>query len=221
MSVRQALIILNVLAVVAIVVVLGLRVFSLRRNPEPQAPQNKTPFLADEDLEGRRIERGATLFANDQSPAYDPTVSLLCADCHGVDGSGGSTDFTLEPDDPSCEPDAEITEDTPEQCRPVQVTWQAPPLNVAGLRYDRAALTQIITFGRPGTPMPAWGVESGEGVLNTQSIDDLVNYIESIQITPEKAKQESTDYFENAVRDLDDETIPDAQEAVTAAQTAV
>jgi mono/diheme cytochrome c family protein len=260
MSVRQALIILNALAVVAIVVVLGLRVFSLRRNPEPHPPQNKTPFLGDEDLEGRRlervlgwsllftvvlalalpvyflvepdrqvdldrdfdensIERGARLFANEQSPAYDPTVSLLCADCHGVDGGGGSTDFTLEPEDPTCKPDAEITEDTPEQCRPVQVIWEAPPLNVAALRYDRAALTQIITFGRPGTPMPAWGVESGEGVLNTQSIDDLVNYLESIQITPEKAKQQATAELEGAVEDAD-KAIEDAQEAVTAAQTA-
>jgi mono/diheme cytochrome c family protein len=261
MSVRQALIILNALAVVAIVVVLGVRVFSLRRNPEPSEPQNKTPFLRDEDLEGRRlervlgwsllftvvlalalpvyflvepdrqvdadrdfeersVERGATLFANADSPAFDPTVSLLCADCHGVDGSGGSAPFTLQPEDPTCDPDADVTEATPEQCRPVRVTWQAPALNVAGLRYDRAALTQIITFGRPGTPMPAWGVESGEGVLNTQSIDDLVNYVESLQITPDKAKQEATEQLEGA-RDQAQTDVDDAQTAVTEAQTAL
>jgi mono/diheme cytochrome c family protein len=261
MSVRQALIILNALAIVAIVVVLGVRVFSLRRNPEPAPPQNKTPFLGDEDLEGRRlervlgwsllftvvlalalpvyflvepdrqvdaergfdersVERGATLFANADSPAYDPTVSLLCADCHGVDGSGGSAPFTLQPEDPSCEPDAEVTEMTPEQCRPVRVSWQAPALNVAGLRYDRAALTQIITFGRPGTPMPAWGVESGEGVLNTQSIDDLVNYVESLRISPERAKREATEEFDGA-RDQAVEDVEDAQTAVTEAQTAL
>jgi mono/diheme cytochrome c family protein len=261
MNLRQALIILNALAIAAIVVVLGVRVFSLRRNPEPAEPQNKTPFLADEDLEGRRlervlgwsllftvvlalalpvyflvepdrqvdaergfdersVERGAVLFANAESPAYDPTVSLLCADCHGVDGSGGSAPFTIQPEDPSCEPDAEITEDTPEQCRPVRVSWEAPALNVAGLRYDRAALTQIITFGRPGTPMPAWGVESGEGVLNTQSIDDLVNYVESLQITPERAKREATEEFEGA-RDQAVSDVEDAQGAVTEAQTAL
>ena len=32
-----------------------------------------------------------------------------------------------------------------------------------GLRYDRAQLTQIITYGRPGTPMPAWGVAERQG----------------------------------------------------------
>src|SRR6266508_711553 len=113
MSVRQALIFLNAAAVLAIVVVVAARVISLRRNPEPKPPANKTPFLEDEDLEGRRlervlawalmftvviavalpvyflvepyrqveakeqlfdqrsVERGARLFANEQSPAYD------------------------------------------------------------------------------------------------------------------------------------------------------
>ncbi|HEX6312401.1 MAG TPA: c-type cytochrome [Acidimicrobiia bacterium] len=261
MSVRQALIVLNAVAVAAIVVVLALRVFSVRRNPEPHDPQNKTPFLADEDLEGRRlervlgwsllftvvlalalpvyflvepdrqesqdedfdersVERGAVLFANAESPGYDPTVSLLCADCHGVDGGGGSTTFTLEPEDPSCDPEAELTEQTPEECRPVQVTWEAPALDVAGLRYDRAALTRIITYGRPGTPMPAWGVASGEGVLNSQSVDDLVNYVESIQISPDEAKRNATEELEGA-EDRATAAVEDAQEAVTAAQTAL
>jgi len=40
--------------------------------------------------------------------------------------------------------------------------------------------------------MPAWGVESGKGVLNTQSINDLIAFLASIQITPEEAKQRST-----------------------------
>jgi mono/diheme cytochrome c family protein len=262
MNVRQALIILNALAVAAIVVVLAVRVFNLRRNPEPHAPQNKTPFYEDADLEGRRlervlgwsllftvvlalalpvyflvepdrqesqdevfdersIERGAVLFANAQSPDYDPTVSLLCADCHGVDGSGGSAPEVLDPDPEQCpDPPDTITEDTPEACRPVQVTWEAPALNVAGLRYDRDALTEIITFGRPGTPMPAWGVESGEGVLQSQSIDDLVNYVESIQISPERAQRQATEELEGALEQAN-EDVESAQEAVTTAQAAV
>jgi len=35
------------------VLVLAARVLSLRRNPEPAQPQNKTPFFEDEELEGR------------------------------------------------------------------------------------------------------------------------------------------------------------------------
>ena len=36
--------------------------------------------------------------------------------------------------------------------------------------------------------MPAWGVESGKGVLNEQSINDLVAYLESIVTTSDKAQ---------------------------------
>jgi mono/diheme cytochrome c family protein len=262
MSVRQALIILNGAAILAIVVVITVRVLSLRRNPEPSPPPNKTPFLADEDLEGRRlervlgwsllfvlitavalpvyfliepdrqvaadrelfeersVERGAELFANEQSPDYDSTVSLGCANCHGVDAKGGSATQTLQPEDPSCDPDAEITEDTPEECRPVQVTWEAPALDVVLLRYDRAQVIEIVTFGRPGTPMPAWGVRSGEGSKNEQSIDDIVNYLESIQISPEEARKASTEELEEA-REQAAADVEDAQEALTDAEAAV
>ena len=32
------------------------------------------------------VARGATIFANQQSKAYNATTSLLCANCHGVHG---------------------------------------------------------------------------------------------------------------------------------------
>jgi mono/diheme cytochrome c family protein len=259
MNFRQALIVLNAVAVGVIVVVIAARVLSLRRNPEPAAPPNKTPFLPDEDLEDRRLdrvlgfglilsvilaltlpiyflvepdrqvdmdldfeedslERGAVLFASAQSPEFNSAISLQCANCHGVEGEGGSATFTIEPEDPSCDPDAEITEETPVQCRPVQVSWAAPPLDVAGLRYDRAQLTQVITYGRPGTPMPAWGVASGEGVLNEQGIEDLVNYVESLQISPDEAKER---FSTEAIREDAQSDADDAQEALAEAQAAL
>ena len=164
MNFRQALIVLNAVAVGVIVIVIAARVLNLRRNPEPAPPQNKTPFLPDEDLEGRKlervlgisllttalialtlfayyvfepsrsesadeqfldssVERGAILFANDQSKDYDSTRSLLCANCHGVDG---------------------------------------------------------------------------KGALNAQGVDDLVNYLESIEATPEEAKERFTNELVDA-----------------------
>jgi mono/diheme cytochrome c family protein len=36
-------------------------------------------------------------------------------------------------------------------------------------------------------------VKSGKGVLNEQAVNDLVNYVESIQIEPERAKEFSTE----------------------------
>ena len=48
-------------------------------------------------------------------------------------------------------------------------------------------VNHIITYGRPGTPMPAWGIEGG-GPKNDQAISDLVEYLKSIQLSPAKAK---------------------------------
>jgi mono/diheme cytochrome c family protein len=146
----------------------------------------------------RSTDRGAILFANDQSTHYDPTRSLLCANCHGVDGQGGSTNFTIKSDDPRCDPSAPVTTETPSYCLPVQVTWKAPPLDVALLRYSNDQVKEIIINGRPGTPMPPWGVASGKGVLNEQGINDLVNYLSSIKVTPDQAKQRFTQELEDA-----------------------
>jgi mono/diheme cytochrome c family protein len=134
------------------------------------------------------VARGATLFANSQSKEYDSTKSLLCANCHGVDGGGGTATFVVKSDDPRCDPNAAATDQTPAYCLPHQVSWAAPNLQFAPLRYSRAQLTNIITYGRPGTPMPAWGVASGKGALQAQSIQDLVNYVESLATTSDKAQ---------------------------------
>ena len=129
-------------------------------------------------------ERGQVLFSNATMPKYEPTQSLLCATCHGPKGQGGPVPFQLNGQ---------------------SVVWQAPPLNTVFLRFtedpdcvnidDRdtltCAVTDIITNGRPGTPMPPWGV-SGGGSKNDQSIQDLVAYLRSIQLTPDQAKAEAT-----------------------------
>ena len=146
---------------------------------------------ASEAFKDRSVERGAVLFANNQSPVYDSTKSLLCANCHGLDGGGGIAQFVVKSEDPRCDPKQTVDADlaaTKPYCLPQQVGWAAPSLQLAGLRYSRAQLTNIITYGRPGTPMPAWGVASGKGVLNPQGIADLVDYVESIVTTPDKAQ---------------------------------
>ena len=130
--------------------------------------------------------RGATLFANNQSKYYEPTISLLCANCHGVHGEGGSTPYTLAPELDICQLKKNQNNPNVPQCLPQQVEWTAPPLNTVLYRFTPSELANIITYGRPGTPMPPWGVASGKGVLGTQGIEDLVNYLQSIQITLEE-----------------------------------
>ncbi len=256
MSFRLSLILLNVLVIGGLLGVIFWRVFSLRRSPE-STPANLTPFLADEVLEGRRLERvlgwtllftvitvvtllayflwepfrgvemeklflersidrGATLYANKANEGYDAEFSLLCADCHGPDGTGGVALFTLQPEGDECQ--LKKNKNNPEvpQCAPNQVQWTAPNLTLAPLRYSRAQLIDILTYGREGTPMPAWGVKSGKGPKNVQSINDLVNYLESIKVTPEeavKSAEAAVADYRQAAEDLVDNGESDGERA--------
>ena len=222
MSVRSWLIILNVLVLV------GLAVFafsSLRKSPETKEPENLEKFYNDEDLEGRRlervlgwallfaavvavalplywlrepdretksenyfddgsVERGQTLFAAPGGEGYVAASSLQCAKCHGDKGVGGSVQTTYDPDGEG---------GVPLQ----QVIWKAPALNTELLRFSEQEVHDIITYGRPGTPMQAWGIAGG-GPKNEQAINDLVAYIKSIQLTPEKAQAEAQKGLEDA-----------------------
>lgn len=168
----------------------------------------------------RSIERGAVLFANNQSPNYDSTKSLLCANCHGTKGEGGAAPFVLQPEADLClVAQNKGNPDVPE-CLPQPVSWQAPALNTVLLRYDTAQVEHILNYGRPGTPMPAWGIISGKGVLNEQSITDLVNYLQSIQIPSSKAKaisREAIGEYRTGGRQL----VRDQRKALVDAQAAL
>ena len=224
MTLRTLLILINVAAVVVIIVIVGAKVLSVRREPNERTAANQTPFYADDVLEDahltrvlrwalifstivavvlplywllepnrqdeeatgfdkRAIERGEVLFSNKSMPNYEGAKSLLCADCHGADGSGGAKNWVLTPE---AQGDAKAT--------PVQEIWKVPALNDVFYRYSEdpvtayQQITQILVYGRPGTPMPAWGVAGG-GPKNTQAISDLVAYLKSIQITPADAKK--------------------------------
>lgn len=149
-----------------------------------------------EAYDERSVERGAALYANTQSKAYDATASLQCANCHGLDGGGGAANFTVPVDQI---PDSQwVALGLPEVARqPVQVQWAAPALNTALLKYPvrkenctiidthtnpdcRSQVYDILVYGRPGTPMPAWGVAGG-GAKNDQAINDLIAYIQTLQ----------------------------------------
>lgn len=82
-----------------------------------------------------------------------------CAQCHGPNGEGG-----FAATDPS---------------------WPAPPLNNVFARFTRDEILRIVRMGRTGTPMPSWGIEFG-GPLNEQKIEDIVNFVETIQVEEDK-----------------------------------
>ena len=54
---------------------------------------------------------------------------------------------------------AAYTSPTPTASSSTQVNWQAPALNTVLLRFSREEVRYILIYGRPVTPMPAWGVD--------------------------------------------------------------
>ena len=116
------------------------------------------------------VNRGEKLFAPTADGGYN------CAGCHGAEGVGGvAPPYTLT------DADAEFV---------ATVTWQAPALNTVLLRFSKEEVRDVLVYGRPGTPMPAWG-EAGGGPLTAQQIDELIAYIDSIQLTSDEAKAEA------------------------------
>jgi mono/diheme cytochrome c family protein len=115
------------------------------------------------------VNRGSKLFAVTADGGYN------CAGCHGAEGVGGVA------------PRYTLTDAEGEYA--AGVIWYAPALNTVLLRYSEDEVKEILTYGRPGTPMPAWGTAGG-GPLTDQQLDELVAYLESIQIPYEDARVE-------------------------------
>ena len=172
---------------------------------EIELAANRKPYFDDEELEGRRLElvqfigvlllvviviglplywvfepsrqagareaaddfligRGARLFAPTAEGGYN------CAGCHGtMNATGGSAPFA-------------VTDPATGEVR--AVNWVAPALNTVLYRFTPEEVAYIITYGRPGTPMSAWGLEGG-GPLNAQQVQSLIAYVQSIQIPRE------------------------------------
>jgi mono/diheme cytochrome c family protein len=201
---KTTLIVLNIVVGVGLLgVVIGASVAKSRRQV---APANLTPHYPDAVLENRHLSRVLgwalilTAFSAMALPLYwlliptiqerhseafldrsieqgglqfGPTaptagVALNCARCHGSDGGGGSATYTYK---------------DPLTNKNYSLAWQAPALNTVYYRFPRDQIKTIITYGRKNTPMPSWGLAGG-GPVNDQGIEDLLNYIESIQLSP-------------------------------------
>ncbi len=94
-----------------------------------------------------------------------------CVSCHGPGGTGGVASYTITGVDGGFV---------------AQVEWKAPALTTVLSRFDESEVRNILNYGRPGTPMPAWGLPGG-GPFTTQQVHQLVVYLRSIQLTPEEA----------------------------------
>lgn len=213
--------------VIAVLLLLGLGLYALlyvlrTRNEvgsEIELAPNRVPHHPDEVLEGSVLNRNLALglglvalvaiglpmywlgepgrnegwtetFANVAAgrgeELFLPSAEggLGCADCHGgMEATGGVAPYTVT------DANGDFV---------ASVEWQAPALNTVLLRYDEEELFDILVYGRPFSPMPAWGIEGG-GALNDQQINNLIAYIEEIQISPSEAQDEATAALETAM----------------------
>ena len=168
------------------VVALGLPLYWLNE-PGRQAGETK-------DLEAKFVARGAAMFAPTAQGGFN------CAFCHGDKGVGGAAPFTIT------NSQGDFVE---------SVTWKAPALNTVLMRYSRAEVTYILTYGRPFSPMPAWGL-LGNGPLNAQQIQNLVDYLQSIQITPKQSQAAVKKELAKAMKEKDPTCVQNKQEAAKA-----
>jgi mono/diheme cytochrome c family protein len=169
----------------------------LRSRGREEVPPNLTPGRTDDELETRRIERvqqGAVLLAGflavglplyflGETDRQDSFVEQFdeesvrrgehlvtefgCFNCHGAGGSGGSAAYI-------------------EKRTGVSTLWAAPSLDDIFFRYSPDEVNFWITYGRPNTPMPAWGVAGG-GAMNEAQVQDIVHYLQTIQISQQDA----------------------------------
>jgi mono/diheme cytochrome c family protein len=188
---------------------------------ELELAANRKPYLDDEALEGPRLERvllwgvlslmvigvglplywitepnrqdGAKVYFKERAEGttyhhgqpvgggalFSPTAEggFNCAGCHGgASAIGGQVAYTLT---------------DPDTGKLRQVQWKAPALNTATLRFTDDQLRDVLIYGRPFSPMPAWGLDGG-GPMNAQQIDNLIAYLHFIEIDPKDAQAAAT-----------------------------
>lgn len=206
--------IIIVFAVIAGIVWLGLMLVSALRNRGgvEEVASNLQPGIDDQHLETRRLERGQkaaiafSAFLAISLPLYflsedsrqegfveefdtasehrgeELVAEFACFDCHGPLGAGGSAPFV-------------------EQRSGVSVSWAAPSLDDVLYRYNEDELNFWITYGRANTPMPAWGLDGG-GPMNEKQVEDVVNYLATIQKPQQQAVDETVGIIDEQINRL-------------------
>lgn len=111
-----------------------------------------------------------------------------CVNCHGTKGVGGAASYVITDEDGNYV-------DT--------VNWTAPALNNLMYRFSVPEIKDILVYGRPGTPMPAWGVAGG-GPNTDQQLATVIEYLWTIQLTPDEVHKQVDDQVKAIDEDLYD-----------------
>ncbi|HEX9258879.1 MAG TPA: c-type cytochrome [Acidimicrobiales bacterium] len=206
---------------------------------EIELAPNRKPYLDDEALEGRKLETTQMLgvvllvvsavglplywlnepgrmegaiagynkrFAGWGANDFDVTANggFNCAGCHGgMKATGGVAPYT-------------ITSPTTGEIR--AVSWKAPALDTVLYRFSEDEVRFILVYGRPYSPMSPWGIAGG-GPMNDQQIQNIIEYLKSIQVPMEGCAEGETICADGrAPKSLTDEIQKDAEALVASGQ---
>jgi mono/diheme cytochrome c family protein len=178
---------------------------------ETELAPNRKPYYEDEELEGPRLDRfltyalvllGVTAVA---LPLYwlaepgrqadsikrfeaifasrgEEEFNANCSSCHGQGATGGVAAYVLQDREGNFL---------------ANVTWTAPALNNALLRFDREEVQYVLDHGRAFSPMQPWSTVGG-GSKNAQQIKNIIDYLQSITITSDEAHEQVAEGLEAA-----------------------
>ncbi len=163
---------------------------------EVELAPNRKPYLDDEQLEGPKLDASLSFALvllglvalilpfywlaepGRQEGAVDAyqlnfesrgeglyTEGAQCVNCHAAGGVGGSAAYVLQ------DADGQFI---------ANASWSAPALNNVLNRYSEEEVTYILNYGRPGSPMAAWGTPGG-GPLTSQQVETIIAYIGTFQ----------------------------------------
>ncbi|MGI9609534.1 MAG: c-type cytochrome [Acidimicrobiia bacterium] len=184
---------------------------------EIELAANRAPYLSDEELETTKLDRSLTFALGilvitavivpfywlGETGRQDGAVEGLaetfvrrgtnlyengaqCVNCHGGGGVGGVAAYVYQ------DADGQFLGNT---------SWVAPALNNVLLRYSEEEITNVLNYGRPGSPMAAWGTPGG-GPLTSQQVQYLIDYIGTFQVQSldpldiQAAGEDETDFFD-------------------------
>lgn len=174
----------------------NMRIARTELGSEVELAPNRKPYLSDEELEGTKLDKsltfalvmlgllaivlpfywlaepgrqvGAVAAYNRQAESRGEGTYVggaQCVNCHAAGGAGGAAPYVLQ------DADGQFL---------ANANWYAPALDDVLLRYSEDEVRYVLNFGRPGSPMAAWGTPGG-GPLTTQQIDEVIIYLRTLQ----------------------------------------
>lgn len=168
---------------------------------EIELAANRKPSMTDEEMETKRLDLSLTsglitltiialalpLYWLGEPGRHEGLIDFTdgqyvaqggdlyeanCAQCHGsANGDGGvAANYSL------VDANGVFVE---------QVQWTAPSLAAVLDRFSYEEVKYILNYGRPNSPMPAWGGPGG-GPMTEQQLDKVIAYLAAEQKTPEE-----------------------------------